>query len=107
LWTGAIAVQQIASNAVLTANDGQGHSGSSAVFNVGAYAPIVFLAPHYSTSSQLQLGLTGGNKYQILVSTNLLNWTVLTTLTNSAGGTNYFSPAMNLPRGFYRAVQLP
>jgi hypothetical protein len=106
-WTGNLSVQQIASNVVLTANDGQGHSGSSSSFNVGAYAPIVLLAPHYSTSNQLQFTLTGGYKFQILVSADLLNWTALATLTNSAGTVNYTAPATNLPHCFYRALQLP
>jgi hypothetical protein len=106
-WTGNLIVQQIASNVVLTANDGQGHSGSSSCFNVGAYAPIVLLAPHDLTGSQFQFAVTGGYKYQILVSTDLLNWTTLVTMTNLVGATNYVTPAMNLPHAFYRAWQIP
>ena len=105
-WTGNLSVQQLASNVVLTADDGQGHSGSSASFNVGAYAPIVFLAPHYA-SNHFQFTLTGGPKFQILVSTDLLNWTTLVTMTNSAGVTNYTASATNLPHAFYRALPLP
>lgn len=105
-WTGNLSVQQLASNVVLTADDGQGHSGSSASFNVGAYAPIVLLAPHYA-SNHFQFTLTGGPKFQILVSTDLLNWTTLVTMTNSAGVTNYTASATNLPHAFYRALPLP
>lgn len=107
LWNGNITVQQMASNVVLTADDGQGHIGSSATFNVGAYAPLHLGAPRYSASNQFQFTLTGGHKFQILASTNLLDWTVLATMTNSTGATNFTDPATNFPRRFYRALPLP
>jgi hypothetical protein len=105
VWTGNVSIDQIASNVVLSANDGAGHSGSSSSFNVGAYAPIRFSSPQRSGANQFQFTLTGGNKFQIQASTNLSNWITLATLTNSTGTTNYTDPATNLSRRFYRALQ--
>jgi len=62
------------------------------------------------TESGLRLTLAGelGGQFQLEASTNLTNWAVITTLTNSMGRMQFTDPAVtNTPIRFYRAVQLP
>jgi len=66
LWTGSIAVQQAAPNVVLTANDGAGHVGSSAPFDVSSSAvqnPAITGPPPGSTltSSTVTFQWSGGS----------------------------------------------
>jgi hypothetical protein len=44
-----------------------------------------------------------GSVQEIQASTNLVDWTVLGTLTNSTGTATYTDSATNLVRRFYRA----
>ena len=59
---------------------------------------------------QLQLGLVGeiGRTFEIDVSTNLVNWGLMTNLFNATGTLLFTDPfATNYNRRFYRAVMLP
>lgn len=48
-----------------------------------------------------------GSAVEIQVSTNLVSWGAIATVTNSTGTTPFADPATNLTRRFYRARQLP
>src|SRR5262249_37662038 len=59
-WSGNIAALQTATNVVLKADDGLGHSGQSLPFNViSAQAPPVLITVQYS-SNQVLLSWPGG-----------------------------------------------
>jgi translocation and assembly module TamA len=45
VWSGNVMVQALAGAAVLNANDGSGHVGASALFNVAALPPVIQLQP--------------------------------------------------------------
>ena len=59
-------------------------------------------------NGQVQVILTGvnGQRYQILTSTNLTNWLLLTILSMSGGGQTY-SDSLVAPQKFYRAMLVP
>ena len=62
------------------------------------------------TAQGLRLTLDGdfGGAYRIDSSTGLVSWLPLMTVTNPYGNVQFVDPAAtNLPRRFYRAVQLP
>jgi hypothetical protein len=72
-----------------------------------AFAPFKLGSPRYS-GTQFQLTVTSekGLCFEIQASTNLVDWTPISTLTNGTGVTNCTDPILNLPRRFYRAHQL-
>ena len=83
---------------------GQPRAGVAAL----TYAAPQLLSPQSRTPGQFQFTLSGerGQGFEILASTNLQNWAVLATLTNTTGSTNYVDSAPSLPRRFYRARQV-
>jgi hypothetical protein len=71
--------------------------------------PPRLTSPPRPNESGFQLNLTGGVgfTYAIEVSTNLANWTQMTTLTNSSRTTPFTdADANHLSQRFYRAKQL-
>jgi hypothetical protein len=107
VWSGSITVGQAATNLVLKADDGAGHTALSNPFNVITTPPLLLL--QRPPGGQFQCIVSGalGQRFEILASTNLLNWTSVTNLTNTAGTALFTHPATNLVRRFYRAHQLP
>jgi hypothetical protein len=84
---------------------GQSRAGVMAL----TYLAPQLLGPQFASPGPFRLTLTGerGQRFEILASTNLLNWDSLATLTNSTGSTNFSDSNSGLPRRFYRAHQLP
>jgi uncharacterized repeat protein (TIGR03806 family) len=76
-----------------------------------AATPALLISPRFSTNGIFSMTLTGspGSKYQIQASTNLTNWAVLTTLTNSPGGQAQFTEtnSSGFRYRFYRALFFP
>jgi hypothetical protein len=70
--------------------------------------------PSFGTIQNLPAGMTfhlsgdTGRAIELYASTNLLNWSLLTTLTNQTGTVRYTdTESTNLPARFYKAIQLP
>jgi hypothetical protein len=60
------------------------------------------------STGTMELTLEGpGGTYQLQVSTNLTNWTTLTTMTLSGAASSYTDPNGNARSRFYRAVRQP
>ncbi|HWY78348.1 MAG TPA: chitobiase/beta-hexosaminidase C-terminal domain-containing protein, partial [Verrucomicrobiae bacterium] len=100
----------LTNTAIVTANaiwTGFNNSiASSARFTIGS--PLIFTSEGFASNGQFQLGLSGvpGNKYVLQASTNLVNWTALSTNTASTNLLNLSDPgATNFPRRFYRVLQ--
>ena len=70
--------------------------------------PVQFTAANFATNHQFQLdflGVTGSN-YVLQASTNLLNWTAISTNTATTNAFYLFDPnATNFPQRFYRVLQ--
>jgi len=110
VWTGEVTVHEAASNLVLRADDGLGHTGESNPFDVLAPEPPVIV------TEDGQLGITNGcfgfhvqgqagQVVVIEVTTNLVDWLPLQT--NTLGSSSfYFSDPdpTNFTQRFYRAV---
>jgi hypothetical protein len=110
VWSGNLTVGVVATNVVLKADDGAGHTALSSPFNL--ITPIRLLSPQRLVSGRLQSTLSSaqGLKFEILGSTNLasaLGWLTVTNLTNTTGTIVFTDPATNLTRRFYRARQVP
>lgn len=79
---------------------------SSALFIV--HPPIFFTSANFLTNGQFQLGFSGvpGNNYVLQATTNLLDWTSISTNPASTNLFNLFDPkATNFQRRFYRALE--
>ena len=107
VWNGNIAVAQAATNVVLKADDGAGHTALSTAFNVTT--ALRLLSPQRLAGGQFQLTVSSapGLHLQILASSNLVSWATNATLTNTTGTTNYTDTTTGLSRRFYRAQQSP
>jgi hypothetical protein len=107
VWNGSITLSQGATNVVLKADDGAGHTALSNPFNLTT--PIRLLSPKRVAGSQTQFTVTSapGQHLQILASSNLVSWITNATLTNSTGTTNYTDSTTGLSKRFYRAQQSP
>jgi hypothetical protein len=107
VWSGNMTVSQSATNIVLKADDGAGHVALSTPFNL--VTPLRLLSPQRLTGGQFQFTVssTPGQHLGILISSNLLNWTTNTTLTNTTGTTSFTDSTTGLSRRFYRAQQMP
>jgi hypothetical protein len=106
VWSGNISVSQVATNVVLKADDNAGHVATTTPFNV--ITSLLLLSPTPLAGGQFQCTVVGlpGQRLQILASSNLVNWTTNTTLTNTTGTTTYTDPDTGLSRRFYRARQV-
>ena len=92
---------------MLKADDGAGHVALSNPFNV--VTTLLLLSPQHLGGGQFQCTVSSapGQRLEILASTNLVNWTSVTSMTNTTGTALFIDPAKNLVRRFYRAHQLP
>jgi len=99
-WTGSVTTSNnplnnlvIRSNNVITAN-----------FTGGAY-PVQFSAP-VKTATNIEFSLEGApfQAYDIDVSSNLLDWILFATATNTDGSISISDVNSNSPQKFYRAV---
>jgi len=107
VWSGNLTVSQAATNVTLKADDGAGHVGLSTPFNVTTQ--LVLWSPKRLVGGQFQCTVFGfpGQHLHVLTSSNLMNWTTNTTLTNTTGTTTYTDSATGLSKRFYRARQAP
>ncbi len=73
------------------------------------YPAPQLLAPSTPAPGQFQCTLTGerGQGFEILASTNLVNWDTVCCLTNASGNTYFIDTTPGLRQRFYRARQLP
>ena len=106
VWNGNITLSPPATNVVLKADDGAGHTALSNPFNLTT--PFQLLWPHRLVGGQLQFTIssTPGLHLEILASSNLVSWTTSATLVNTTGTTT-FTDSTGLGKRFYRAHQLP
>jgi hypothetical protein len=111
MWTGSITVQQVATNLVLWADDGSGHTGSSTPFQVlpewvPAFTPG---SPGYSGNGQFRFTLSGaaGSNYQILVSSDLKNWALLCPVLMISNTFDFLDSNANPTQRYYRACLVP
>jgi hypothetical protein len=107
VWNGNITITETATNVVLKADDGAGHVALSNPFNL--IPPFQLLSPWRSGGGQFQCTVFSpqNQKVGILASSNLENWSVIATLTNTTGTTRFTDPTSGLDRRFYRAQPLP
>ena len=99
------------------ASDQRGYARPyGAAADIGAYewgaAPPTrpqFTSCRRSTNG-MELAVSGeiGRLFELYASSNLTQWSWLATLTNQNGQMDYVDPgATNLPKRFYKAIQLP
>ena len=100
----------LTNSATVTANafeTGSNNSvAASAVFIVGT--PIFFTSENFLANGTFQLGFSGvpNNSYVLQASTNLVDWTSLSTNTATTNPFNFVDPgATNFPYRFYRVLQ--
>lgn len=107
VWSGNITVSQAATNVVLKADDGVGHTALSNPFNL--ITLLRLLSPQRPGGGQFQCTVSSerGQRLEILASTNLVIWTTIATLTNTTGTTNFTDSTTGLRKRCYRAHQLP
>jgi hypothetical protein len=110
IWNGTITVGQNATNVVLKADDGVGHTALSSPFTV--ITALRLLSAQLLAGGQFQCTVSGpaGQRLEILSSTDVANasgWSVVTNLTNTTGTISFTDPAAGPQRRFYRAHQLP
>ena len=107
VWSGNVTVAQAATNVVLKADDGAGHTALSTPFNV--VTSLRLFSPQSAPGGQFQCAVSGlpGHTVEILASSNLVNWATIATLTNTTGTTNFTDSHPGLNRRFYRVHQLP
>jgi len=70
--------------------------------------PVQFIAANFATNGQFQLGFLGitASNYVLQASTNLMNWTAISTNTAPTNVFYLFDPkATNFPERFYRVLQ--
>jgi extracellular elastinolytic metalloproteinase len=104
IWTGALTVLDVATNAVLTADDGLGHTGQTVEFDVNYVGKLTVLLPTNAKEADGVLG-SAGQVHVIppsstdliinLVSDDTSELTVPATVVIPAGATNVlFSPSV-------------
>jgi hypothetical protein len=106
VWSGNITASQGATNVVLKADDGAGHTAFSTPFSL--ITPFGLLWPHRLAGGQVQFTVSSapGQHLEILASSNFVSWTTSATLINTTGTTN-FTDSTGPTKRFYRAHQLP
>jgi hypothetical protein len=83
----------------------------AAIYNAGSAGLVrapQFTSVAFTNSGQIQLNLRGqtGKTFTLYASTNLLlNWTLLGTIPNPIGATNYTDSTASSPQKFYRVSQ--
>ena len=106
VWSGNITASQGATNVVLKADDGAGHTALSTPFSL--ITSFGLLWPHRLAGGQIQFTVSSapGQRLEILASSNFVSWTTSATLINTTGTTN-FTDSTGPSKRFYRAHQLP
>lgn len=107
-WAGMVAVTQTATNAFLTATDNDGHTGSSASFNVTNFTHMVGSLAYEMVSAtngskHFKLLTTDGRAYVIERSTDLINWTPIYTNLTGLSGCDCLDAMSATGTRFYRA----
>jgi hypothetical protein len=107
VWSGNLTVSQAATNVVLKADDGAGHTALSTPFNL--ITSLRLLSPLRLAGGQFQFTVSSaaGQHLAILISSNLVSWTTNITLTNTTGTTNFTNSTTGISKRFYRAQQMP
>lgn len=107
VWNGNITISQAATNIVLKADDGAGHTALSSPLNV--VASLALLSPRRPTANQFQCTVVGpaGQHVHILTSSNLVTWTTNVTVVNTTGSYPYTDNSASPSKRFYRARQAP
>jgi hypothetical protein len=92
IWTGSLAVQQIATGITLRADDGSGHAGDSGVFNVQSMGALTLVVPANASEGAAPLTATVSTPATVaadltvnLASSDTTEATVPATLTIPAG----------------------
>ena len=100
-WSGGLSMLQDATNVTLAAGDGAGHTGLSNPFNV---LPTLGIS---QTGGGFQVSIAGspGEIYNLMASTNLINWQTIATVTNVTGTVDFLDPiSTNFNQRFYLEV---
>jgi uncharacterized repeat protein (TIGR03806 family) len=101
----------LATNAIVSASAYEtNYDNSVAAGALFSVFPIYFLTSGFLTNGQFQMEFNGapGSNYVLQASTNLLNWTPLTTNLAATNLFNLMDPgATNFPLRFYRVLQQP
>jgi len=96
-------------SATLTANAFETNFNNSVAANaLFTIQPLVFTLAAFNSSNVFQLGFSGmtGSNYVLQATTNLINWTPLSTNLAATNLFNLFDPqATNFPHRFYRVLQ--
>ena len=99
----------LTNSATLTANAIETNFNNSvAVSALFIIQPLFFTSSAFDTNSVFQMGFfgTAGSNYVLQASTNLLDWTPLSTNAAATNMFNLFDPgATNFPYRFYRVLQ--
>jgi hypothetical protein len=74
VWTGAVAVLQAVTNAVLVADDGAGHTGISAAFAVQTSVLVTALAAPPAAGNVIGGGLCAVGSHAVLMATAATGW---------------------------------
>ena len=85
-----------------------GYNNSVAATALFYITPVQFTAASFATNHQFQLGFLGvaGSNYVLQASTNLLNWTAISTNTATTNAFYLYDPsATNFRQRFYRVLQ--
>jgi hypothetical protein len=85
-----------------------GYNNSVAATALFFITPVQFTAANFATNRQFQLGFQGvtGSNYVLQASTNLQNWTAISTNTATTNTFYLFDPeATNFPQRYYRVLQ--
>jgi hypothetical protein len=100
-----------AGNNALYVGGGFSHVAGQARAGVAAltFATPCLLSPQHPGAGQFQCTLAGerGHCYDILASTNLVNWDLFTNLVSSTGTTNFTDTTTGPRARFYRARSMP
>jgi len=115
VWAGKISLTNPASGVFLRADDGQGHTGDSAMFSVIG-VPVIRALVGTNGIFQFRFFSLSNRTYQVQYSSNLVQWISVTPLLNGTGGELPWtdsgppqtdSPPLNTPRRFYRVILRP
>ena len=106
LYAGPFNVSRNATIAAIAWRTGYNNSvAATALFYI---TPVQFTAARFATNHQFQLGFLGatGSNYVLQASTNLLNWTAISTNTATTNAFFLYDPsATNFSQRFYRVLQ--
>jgi hypothetical protein len=110
VWSGNFTVGTAATDVVLKADDGAGHTALSSPFTV--ITALCLLSPQRLADGRFQCTVSGpaGQRLEILSSTDAANpsgWSVVTNLTNTTGAISFTEAAPGPQQRVYRAHELP